>query len=735
MADARARTILIVDDEPQNRKLLEALLQPEGYLTITANSGDEALAAVRSHQPDLILLDLMMPGMDGHQVTKLLKSDAGTSNIPIIMVTAQTDRTALLDALEAGVEEFLTKPVNRAELWLRVRNLLRLKEMRDLLDGQNASLERDVSARTAELQRFRTAMDETGDAIFLVDGDGQHFTEVNATATRMFGYSRQEFLGLGTISMPATTQIELERLRDAIVGGPVGEKLTEAKIRRKDGLHLPVEIHRRVQETEGEVITVGVVRDITEREEAHLRLYQMAHQDALTGLPNRTMFFETLAKTIAQAKMNNWGVAVLYVDLDHFKTVNDTHGHAMGDTLLVQVSDRLLQCVRLRDTVGRLGGDEFAVILIMNERHEGADVVVRNIREKLRLPFTLGNYEVTVTASVGVTQYPEDATDPEVLITYADTAMYRAKQAGRDTHCVFTPQMNVELLMQLSLEAALRKAIEKEQFVVFYQPKVDLRTGQISGLEALLRWERPGHGLVEPNYFIPMLEETGMIVEVGSWVIRKVCQQIATWSRTPLGAIEVSVNVSGRQFINHDLDGDVSHALTESGIDPSLLELELTESSLMQNTEATIATLLALKEREVQLSIDDFGTGYSSLAYLQRFPIDKVKIDIAFVRNITGRTSDATIAQTIIQMAHSLNMKAIAEGVETAEQHAYLRHHGCDEFQGYFFSHPLPVEEIAVLLRGDALRFGSGSAREVTALALSDAELAASASDDVATVH
>ena len=490
-----------------------------------------------------------------------------------------------------------------------------------------------------------------------------------------------------------------------------------------------------MQETDSELITVGVVRDVTEHEEAHLRLYQMAHQDALTGLPNRTMFFETLAKTISQAKMNNWGVAVLYVDLDHFKSVNDTHGHAMGDTLLVQVSDRLLQCVRLRDTVGRLGGDEFAVILIMNERHEGADVVIRNIREKLRLPFNLGNYKVTVTASIGVTQYPEDATDPEVLIAYADTAMYRAKQAGRDTHCVFTPQMNVELLMQLSLEAALRKAMEKEEFVVFYQPKVDLRTGQISGLEALLRWERPGHGLVEPNYFIPMLEETGLIVEVGSWVIRRVCQQIATWSGSPLGAIEVSVNVSGRQFINHDLDGDVSYALSESGIDPSLLELELTESSLMQNTEATIATLLALKGRGVKLSIDDFGTGYSSLAYLQRFPIDKVKIDIAFVRNITGRTSDATIAQTIIQMAHSLNMKAIAEGVETAEQHAYLRHHGCDEFQGYFFSRPLPVEEIAVLLRGDALRFGNERGPGAAAVAWPAAELAGPPAGDVATVH
>jgi diguanylate cyclase (GGDEF)-like protein/PAS domain S-box-containing protein len=735
MTPATTRTILIVDDEVQNRKLLEALLQPEGYLTITASSGDEAITAVRLYRPDLILLDLMMPGMDGHQVIKTLKRDAGTSGIPVIMVTAQTDRSALLDALEAGVEEFLTKPVNRAELWLRVRNLLRLKEMRDLLDAQNSSLEREVSARTAELQRFRTAMDETGDAIFLVDGSSQHFTEVNATATRMFGYSRQEFLGLGTISMAATTQIELERLRDAIVAGPIGEKLTEARIRRKDGLHLPVEIHRRSQETKDERITVGVVRDITEREEAHMRLYQMAHQDALTGLPNRTMFFETLAKTIAQAKMNNWGVAVLYVDLDHFKTVNDTHGHAMGDTLLVQVSDRLLQCVRLRDTVGRLGGDEFAVILIMNERHEGADVVVRNIREKFRQPFTIGNYEVAVTASVGVTQYPEDATDPEVLITYADTAMYRAKQAGRDTHCVFTPQMNVELLMQLSMEAALRKAIEKEQFVVYYQPKVDLQTGRISGLEALLRWERPGHGLVEPNYFIPMLEDTGMIVEVGSWVIATVCQQIADWSRSSHGAVEVSVNVSGRQFINHDLDADVSRALEESGIDASFLELELTESSLMQNTEATIAALLALKERGVMLSIDDFGTGYSSLAYLQRFPIDKVKIDIAFVRDITGSLSEATIAQTIIQMAHSLHMKAIAEGVETAEQHAYLRHHGCDEFQGYFFSRPLPVNDIAALFRGDALRFGDERMVDVIALDRPDPGLLLAAPDDVAAVH
>jgi diguanylate cyclase (GGDEF)-like protein/PAS domain S-box-containing protein len=734
-AAATARTILIVDDEVHNRKLLEALLRPEGYVTVTAGSGSEALTAVALHQPDLILLDLMMPGMDGYEVTRALKGDSSTSNIPIIMVTAQTDRTTLLDALDAGVEEFLTKPVNRAELWLRVRNLLRLKDLRDLLDGQNASLECEVLARTAELQRFRTAMDETGDAIFLVAGDGQRFIEVNTTATRMFGYSRQEFLGLGLAPLPATTQIELERLRDAIVGGPAGEKLTEARIRRKDGLHLPVEIHRRSQPSVEDSITVGVVRDITEREEAHLRLYQMAHQDALTGLPNRTMFFESLAKTLSQAKKNNWGVAILYADLDHFKTVNDTHGHAMGDTLLIEVGERLVQCVRHRDTVGRLGGDEFAVILILNERHEGAEVVVRNIRKKLSAPFALGNYEVSLTASIGVTHYPENATDPELLIAYADTAMYRAKQAGRDTHCVFTPQMNVELLMQLSMEAALRKAIESDQFVVYYQPKVDLETGRISGLEALLRWQRPGHGLVEPNYFIPILEETGMIIEVGSWVIATVCNQIREWSYARLGDMQVSVNVSGRQFINHDLDGDVAVALSASGIDAALFELELTESSLMQNTESTIATLLALKARGVELSIDDFGTGYSSLAYLQRFPIDKVKIDIAFVRSITGALDAVTIAQTIIQMAHSLNMKAIAEGVETAEQHAYLRHHGCDEFQGYFFSRPLPPEEVGVLLRGDALLFGQGQGTELAALSSVGASSEEPASNGVATVR
>jgi diguanylate cyclase (GGDEF)-like protein/PAS domain S-box-containing protein len=694
-------TVLIVDDELQSRKLLELLLQPEGYRTVTAATGKEALASIKAKQPDLILLDAMMPGMDGHQVAKILKASAETSNIPIIMVTAETGQDVLLDGLRAGVEEFLTKPVNRAELWLRVRNLLRLKEMNDLVEHQNELLEQEVLNRTATLQRFRTAMDVTGDAILLVDDDTGRFIEVNATASSMFGYSSEEFLGLGTLSLEATTQIELERLRDAIVGGRVSETLSEARIRRKDGWHLPVEIHRQTHTAGGSSTTVSVIRDTTEREEAQLRLYQLAHHDPLTGLPNRTLFSKTLSKSLAHAEREDWQVALLCIDLDHFKKVNDTHGHAMGDVLLGQVGERLVECVRLRDTVGRLGGDEFALIVNLEEGRTGAPAIADKIHDVLRAPFTLGNSEVSVTASIGITSYPDDATDPEVLMKSADIAMYRAKQCGRDTHCTFTRKMNVEMLTQLSLEAAVHKAVENEEFVVHYQPKVDTESGRVIGLEALLRWQRPGYGLVAPHYFIPALEETGLIVEVGNWVIATVCRQIKAWAETSIGPIAVAVNVSSRQFVDHDLDGDVERALLESGIDAGLLELELTESSLMQHTESTVAALASLKNRGVQLSIDDFGTGYSSLAYLQRFPFDKVKIDIAFVRHVTGNTRDATIAQTIIQMAHGLRMTAIAEGVETAEQFGYLRHHGCDQMQGHLFGYPLPLREIEEFLKED----------------------------------
>ncbi|PRC91062.1 EAL domain-containing protein [Solimicrobium silvestre] len=692
-----AATILIVDDEPQSRKLLETLLRPEGYRTLSAANGEDALTSIGQSTPDLILLDIMMPGIDGYQVAVILKANPATANIPIIMVTALIDRSARLAGLNAGAEEFLTKPVDRAELWLRVRNLLRLKTF-CALQSHSLVLEQQVQARMADLQRFRTAMDATANAIFLLNHATMHFIEVNTTACKMLGYTREELFEMDPSQLGAGTQELLQSAYYAAITGNSLTDLVETQLRRKDGTQLQVEMHRQTQPSGPDWIIVGVVRDITERKQAELRLHHLAHYDALTGLPNRTLFYESLKKIMLQTANSGWLIAVMFIDLDLFKNVNDSLGHGVGDELLRQFSNRLVECVRIRDTVGRLGGDEFALVLVMQDEQD-AVIVANKIRDTLHRPFDLNGHEVTVTASIGITIYPTDASDPETLLRYADTAMYRAKHAGRDTFRFFTAQMNVEMLTRLDLEKALRQAVENNEFVLHYQPKVRLDSGRVTGMEALLRWQRPGHGLVFPGDFIPILEETGLIVRVGSWVIAAACKQIGLWAHSSIGPIQVSVNVSGRQFIEGDLDGDVIKALDDNDITADLLELELTESSMMANTDRTIASLKNLKNRGVQISVDDFGTGYSSLAYLRRFPIDKLKIDIAFIREVTSNPDDAAIVQAIIDMAHSLKLEVIAEGVETAAQLEYLRRHRCDQIQGYYFSRPLPVLELEQMLR------------------------------------
>lgn len=691
-----AATILIVDNEARNRRLLEAMLRPAGYLTQSADSGEAALYQVTLHAPDLILLDVMMPGMNGYQVAARLKSDPATAHIPIIMVTAQIDRDARLAGLKSGAEDFLTKPVERAELWLRVRNLLRLKAYSDLLQNQSRLLEQQVQSRTIDLQRFRTAMDATADGIMLVSRKTLLFLEVNATARAMFGYTADEFLKIGPIDLGASQ--ELAQAYDGLIGGHGTKALVEADLRRKDGSFFPTEVHRQALQSGDDWVIVAVVRDITERKQTEERLHRLAHYDVLTGLPNRALFYETLQATLAQAAENQWLVAVLFIDLDHFKNINDTLGHPCGDALLLQFGKRLVQCVRIRDTVGRLGGDEFAVILMLQDEQQGAALVASKIKQLLHTPFQLGEHEVTVTASIGITLFPDDASDPDTLIKYADTAMYRAKQSGRDTFRFFTAQMNIEVIARLALETALRKAVEHQEFVLHYQPKIEIASGRIIGVEALLRWQRPGVGLVTPVNFIPALEETGLILTVGSWVIATAAEQIRRWCDSSIGPLQISVNIAGRQFIEGDVGADVRRALQVNQIAPALLELELTESSLMANTERTIDCMRELKTQGVQISIDDFGTGFSSLAYLCRFPIDKLKIDIAFVRHITTNSDDATIVRTIIQMAHSLKLCVIAEGVETAEQLTYLRRHHCNQIQGYIFSKPLPLEALEQLL-------------------------------------
>jgi len=693
--------VLIVDDQPVNVQLLEYLLQTSGYVNVSSTTDPRVVAPWHEeHRYDLIILDLHMPGMSGFDVMEALKP-LEQEYLPVLVVTAQPDQK--LPALDAGARDFISKPFDPVEVLTRISNMLEVRLLHQQARDYNEVLEQTVRARTADLQRFRSAMDATADAIFLIDTNNLSLVDVNEGACRMLGHPRAQLLSLEParigLGSRDTLSAQAERAGQALAAPHRAPELSEIELLRSDGAAVPVEVYWLLQ-SEGESAhrtLICVARDITERRLAEERLRHMAHYDRLTGLPNRTLFFQTLGESIELAQDKEWRIVVLFIGLDRFRKVNDSMGAAMGDRLLHEFSNRLVQCVRLRDTVGRLGGDEFALILTMTRDQQDAVLVANEVREALRSPFELDEHQATLTASIGIAMYPDDANDPETLVKYANTAMERAKDAGGDGYRFFTAGMNVQVLARLDLEMALRRALDNNELELHYQPKVNLTTGRISGAEALLRWNRPGYGLVYPAEFVSVLEDTGLIVRVGSWIIDAACRQIATWLRTPVGGVHVAVNVASRQFVEGDLESDVRQALERHNVPPELLELELTETALMSNAERTIQVLTALKELGIKVAIDDFGTGYSSLAYLQRFPIDKLKIDIAFVRDITTNPNDAAIALAIISMAHSLKLRVIAEGVETRPQLEYLRRNRCDEIQGYFFSRPLAAAEMGAL--------------------------------------
>jgi len=700
-ADILNARILIVDDQPVNVQLLEYLLQSTGYRQVSFTYDPRTVAP--SHEEnsyDIIILDLHMPGMSGFEVMKALRPLEPEGYLPVLVVTAQPDQKQA--ALDAGARDFVSKPFDPLEVLTRIRNLLEVRLMQREASRYNAMLEQTVRERTAELQRFRSAMDATADAIFLFDSADMRVVDINEGACRMLGYGRHDLLGkdpeyLGLAGREALQQYALAHANDVQARTP---ELVESELLRQDRNSVPVELYWQLQ-PDGDPrhrTLICVARDITERRQAEERLLHMAHYDSLTGLPNRTLFYRTLGESIELAQDKDWSIVVLFIGLDRFKSINDSLGGALGDELLREFSNRLVQCVRIRDTVGRLGGDEFGLILTMTRDQQDAVLVAAEIREALREPFQLDGHPATLTASIGIAMYPEDATDPETLVKYADTAMGRAKEAGRDCYRFFTAGMNAQVLARLDLEIALRKALDEEELELFFQPKVNLHTGHLSGAEALLRWNRPGYGLVTPAEFVGVLEDTGLIVRVGSWILNAACRQIAAWIASSVGRVCIAVNVASRQFMEGDLVQEVRDRLEQYSIPPELLELEMTESALMSNAERTIGILTTLKEMGIKIAIDDFGTGYSSLAYLQRFPIDKLKIDIAFVRDITTNPNDAAIALAIISMAHSLKLRVIAEGVESRPQLEYLRRNRCDEIQGYYFSRPLNAADMGELV-------------------------------------
>ena len=461
-----------------------------------------------------------------------------------------------------------------------------------------------------------------------------------------------------------------------------------------------------------------------ERKGAEERLAYLAQFDALTGLPNRHLLHDRLLQTMAQGRRSGNAMAVLYIDLDRFKLVNDTQGHGAGDKLLKEAAARLNQCIRSGDTVGRFGGDEFGAVLSDLAKPGDASIVAQKIIDALARPFDLDGHETYISASIGITLFPADSEEADALIMNADTAMYRAKEQGRNTYQYFTREMNERALARMQVEAALRRALERREFLLHYQPKVDLESGVICGFEALMRWQHPERGMVSPVEFIPVLEDAGLIVPVGEWVMREVCRQIQSWKSSGLAVPPVAVNLSARQFLQKDLEATVRLILRETGVDPSLFQFELTESLLMKEPEAAARTLRGLKESGVKISVDDFGTGYSSLAYLKRFPIDALKIDRAFVRDVTTNPDDAAITLAIIGLAHSLKLKVVAEGVETEGQLNFLSTHGCDEMQGFYFSTPVPPSECEAMLRdGRRLNLSaSGAAAKPAVLLLDDDE-------------
>jgi diguanylate cyclase (GGDEF)-like protein/PAS domain S-box-containing protein len=699
-SDIRRARILIVDDEPVNVQLLEFLLKTTGYEHVSSTTDPRQVAALHlQHRYDLIILDLQMPHMDGFQVMEALKPMERESWLPVLVVTAEPDKK--LAALEAGARDFIGKPFDTVEVMTRIRNLLEVRLFHTESREHGARMERTVRDRTAELQRFRSAMDATADAIFLVDARNMAMLDVSDGACRMLGFSREALLRIDPVALGLAERAQLERYADA-GSAPREHDIVETELLRADGQGaVPVEISWQLQQLDQMRMLIAVARDISERIYAARRLKHISNYDSLTGLPNRSLFFETLRGAIELAQDKRWRIAVLFITLDRFKIINDSLGPALGDELLRQFSTRLVvRCNNRRDSVGRLGGDEFALILTMtrDQQAEEAVRVANEVREALRAPFDLDGQKAALTASIGISMYPDDALDPGTLVKYADVAMVRAREAGRDGYRFFTAGMNVQVLARLDLELALRSALDGEEFELHYQPKLDLHTDRVSGVEALLRWRRPGFGLVYPAEFVPIMEETGMVVRVGAWIIDQACRQIAAWNAQGVHDVRVAVNVSSRQFVEGDLEGDIRAALDRHGVEPGLLELELTESALMSNAEHTTGVLESLKRLGIGVAIDDFGTGYSSLAYLKRFPIDKLKIDIAFVRDITTNPDDAAIALAIISMAHSLHMQVVAEGVESRAQMALLRRHFCDEIQGFHFARALPPGELSELV-------------------------------------
>ncbi|WP_233522920.1 bifunctional diguanylate cyclase/phosphodiesterase [Peribacillus saganii] len=548
--------------------------------------------------------------------------------------------------------------------------------------------------------KFRSVIESATDAIILADRKGSMISW-NKGAESMFGYKDKEVIGKNL------EMIIPERYREAHQSGmkrylstqepQVVGHTVELEGLKKGGHIFPIELSLATWKEGENIYFSSIIRDITERKRSEKKINQMVYRDSLTGLPNRRLLHDRLNQALDQAQENKQTLGVMFLDLDRFKYINDTLGHAAGDLLLIEVAKRIQACVAKSDTVCRQGGDEF-IVLIPHSNADKLTKIAQQIVDVFNNSIVLNEHEVFVTPSIGISLYPSDGRDAETLIKNADTAMYRVKEQGRNSFEFYTPEMNEAISKKMKLEIGLRKALDQNELKLVYQPQMDVKTGRLCGIEALIRWHHPEWGMISPADFIPLAEETGLILPIGEWVLYQACVQNKTWQNEGYPDLRMAVNISSRQFQQTNFAETVKKILKESGLDPAHLELELTES-IIQDSAHAISTMHILKEMGIHLSIDDFGTGYSSLSYLKTFPIDTLKIDQSFTRNIFINQKDASLVSTIINMAHNLDLKVIAEGVETMEQLHFLQQEKCNEAQGYFFSRPIPAEEMNTILQ------------------------------------
>ncbi|MDH3713280.1 MAG: EAL domain-containing protein [Gammaproteobacteria bacterium] len=698
--DNKHQTALIVDDDGTTRLFAHQFLQQAGFRVLEAADGLQALEVVQQQRPDIILLDVDMPKLDGFGTCTRVRAIPEYAMVPILMVTGLDDAQSIEKAYAAGATDFATKPINWTLLLHRLRYILR---------AASAVTELAVT-KTSLINAQRIA--RMGSWEWHAERDNMVWSD-----------ELYRLLRLEPATSTPTLEVFLQRVhetdKDRVAAWIVEAKETGIDAGINHRIVLPDASERHVhQQVEAVLDSAGnttalyaTLQDVTERQHAEAKIRQLAYNDSLTSLPNREAFKERLHQALALARRYQRMSAVLFLDLDDFKRVNDTLGHTVGDLLLQAVAERLLVGVRDSDsvaycetddtqkTVARLGGDEFTILLSEIRGGEDAANVAQRILKALAEPFTLAGHEVFISPSIGITLFPQDGDDAEVLLKNADSAMYAAKRSGKNLYKFFDDSMNEATLKRLTMDSLLRKALERNELLLHYQPQMDLVDGYINGVEVLLRWHNPELGMVSPGEFIPMAEENGQIVPIGEWVLRTACAQAKRWIDEGHSLSRVAVNISVVQFVRPNFPDLIAHILQTSGLKPCALELEITESLLVKDVEGAIHTLQALKDIGVQLSIDDFGTGYSSLNQLKRFPIDRLKIDQSFVRDITSDPDDAAIALAVIGMAGTMNLNVVAEGVETEEQMRFLQTNRCNEMQGYHLSRPLPAEDMELLLR------------------------------------